>query len=108
MHATPAAHACPHVPQLPRSRVGSTQKPPQSIAGATQVHVLATQSFPPVHATPHAPQLAGSVVVSMHEPLQFVDPVGHVATHVPVEQSGVEPEHAVPQAPQCVGSVCRS
>jgi hypothetical protein len=57
---------------------------------------------------PHPPQFAGSPVVSMHDPPQSLVPVGHVATQVPAEQSGVDPEHAVAHAPQWAGSVVKS
>jgi hypothetical protein len=122
-HEAPAAHACPHDPQLSGSVCVLTSQPSpalrsQSANPGSQLpiaHLLA------VHAGvacgsggqtfPHPPQLFTSPERLSHVALQHVSPGGHPPVpHGPAHKPPLHDDpvgHVVPHDPQCVGSVSR-
>lgn len=77
---SPAAHACPQLPQLEVSVPVSTQAPLQALVPALQALVQAplTQTSVPVQALPQAPQLAAADFRSAQPLPHCVSPPGQV------------------------------
>jgi len=112
MHDSPAAHACPHIPQFVALDDGSIHVPPQSICAAPHImearQVPIAHVCPVVHAVVQEPQCVGSAKSETHAPPQLVCPVGHIdecsqraARHVsPAAQGTAHP-------PQFIGSAAK-
>lgn len=86
-----------HLPQLSRSRLGSTQMPWQSMNPRWQLkpHLPAAQVAEALlggsHSASHPPQFEVSFLVSTQEPWQFTVPLPQSITHWP-------PAHTCPAA----------
>jgi len=81
LHAEPAPHATPQVPQFEGSLEVFTHTPAHTSGlPAGQVHVPPTHVAEVGHVVPHAPQLFASFVVSTHAPEHDVRPVAHAHT----------------------------
>jgi hypothetical protein len=106
--ATPA-QAAPHLPQLVKLLLRSTQAPPQSakpILHATPQAPAphAGEPFAVVgHAAPQSPQFCGSETTATHEPLQLLCVIGQVNLQTPPEQASPAAQ-AWPHEPQLLGS----
>jgi hypothetical protein len=104
MHACPAPHRLPQVPQFVALEVTSTHCPPQACwptAGHAQL--------PPEHARPagqallHAPQCPTALDVSTQLAPHCVSVMSQRSLHVPCEQTRPGPQ-ALPQVPQFCAS----
>jgi hypothetical protein len=87
MHAPPAKHALPQVPQLVELDVKSTQAPLQLVVPAEHwlTHAPDMHTLPAPQTMPQSPQFEGSDVRSTQVPLQMALPLAHA---VPPSQTG--------------------
>jgi hypothetical protein len=77
----------------------------QNVRPGAQPHMPELQACPPAQTVVQLPQWASSLLVSTHESPQAVRPLAHIATQVPLLQSGVAPLQTTLQPPQLLGSV---